>query len=165
MPEQFEAMKARLLPQLENRSARPEVAFSDALVAALTQNHPRARPLTAASISQMSLDRSMAFYKSRFADASDFTFVFVGSFQVDAIKPLVERYLASLPSLHRVEAAVDRGVRPPEGVVERAGRQRPRSEEPGRDRLQRTVPERPGAPAARQDDGPDAGGESSADPP
>ncbi len=112
-------MKARLLPQLENRSVRPEVAFSDTLLAALTQNHPRARPLTADSISRMSLDRSMAFYKSRFADASDFTFVFVGSFQVDAIKPLVERYLASLPSLHRVEAAVDRGVRPPEGVVER----------------------------------------------
>ena len=35
------------------------------------------------------------------------------------MKPLVERYLASLPSLHRVEAAVDRGVRPPAGVVER----------------------------------------------
>ena len=117
--EQFEAMKARLRPQLENRSARPEAAFSDTLVAALTQNHPRARPLSAASISQMSLDRSMAFYKSRFADASDFTFVFVGSFQVDAIKPLVERYLASLPSLRKVEAAVDHGVRPPEGVVQR----------------------------------------------
>jgi zinc protease len=117
--EQFEAMKARLLPQLENRSARPEVAFTDALVAALTQNHPRARPLSAASISQMSLDRSMAFYKGRFADASDFTFVFVGSFQVDAIKPLVERYLGSLPALRRAEAAVDRGIRPPAGVVER----------------------------------------------
>ena len=117
--EQFEVMKARLLPQLENRSVRPEVAFSDTLVAALTQNHPRARPLTAASIPEMSLDRSMAFYKSRFADASDFAFVFVGSFQVDAIKPLVERYLASLPSLHRVETAVDRGVRPPDGVVQR----------------------------------------------
>ena len=61
----------------------------------------------------------MAFYKSRFADASDFTFVFVGSFEVQAIKPLVERYLASLPSIHRVEAAVDRGVHPPPGVVER----------------------------------------------
>jgi zinc protease len=66
----------------------------------------------------MSLERSIAFYKSRFADASDFTFVFVGSFQVDAIKPLVERYLASLPSLHRTEAAIDRGIRPPAGVVE-----------------------------------------------
>src|SRR5205823_2003572 len=71
------------------------------------------------SVDQMSLDRSMAFYKSRFADASDFTFVFVGSFDVPSMKPLVERYLASLPSLHRVEAAVDRGVRPPAGVVER----------------------------------------------
>ena len=117
--EQFEAMKARLRQQLENRSARPEVAFRDAVVAALSQNHPREQPLTAASIAQMNLDRSLAFYKSRFADASDFTFVFVGSFQVAAIKPLVERYLASLPALHRTEAAVDRGIRPPAGVVER----------------------------------------------
>ena len=55
-----------------------------------------------------------------FADAANFRFVFVGSFEVDAIKPLVERYLASLPALGRVEAAVDRGVRTPEGVVFRA---------------------------------------------
>jgi zinc protease len=88
-------------------------------VAALTQDNPRARPLTAASIDQMNLDRSMAFYKNRFADASDFTFVFVGSFDLETMKPLVERYLASLPSIHRTEAAIDRGVRPPDGVVER----------------------------------------------
>jgi zinc protease len=118
-PEQFEAMKARLLPMLANQQARPEVAFRDALVSALTQDNPRARPLTPASVAQMSLDRSMAFYKSRFADASDFTFVFVGSFDVETMKPLVERYLASLPALHRVEAPVDRGIRPPAGVVER----------------------------------------------
>jgi zinc protease len=116
---QFEALKARLRPMLANQQARPDAAFRDALVSALTQNHPRARPLTAASVDQMSLDRSMAFYKNRFADASDFTFVFVGNFDLPAMKPLVERYLASLPSIHRVEAAVDRGVRPPDGVVER----------------------------------------------
>jgi zinc protease len=118
-PVQFEALKARLRPMLANQQARPEAAFRDALLSALTQDHPRARPLTAASVDQMNLDRSMAFYKSRFADASDFTFVFVGSFDVPAMKPLVERYLASLPSIHRAEAAVDRGVHPPAGVVER----------------------------------------------
>ena len=118
-PAQFEALKARLRPMLANQQARPEAAFRDALVSALTQDNPRARPLTAASIDQMSLERSMAFYKSRFADASDFTFVFVGNFDLQTMKPLVERYLASLPALHRVEAAVDRGVRPPAGVVER----------------------------------------------
>jgi zinc protease len=118
-PVQFEALKARLRPALANRQVRPETAFRDALAAALTQDHPRARPLTAASVDQMSLDRSMAFYKNRFADASDFTFVFVGSFDVDAMKPLVERYLASLPAIHRTEAAIDRGIHPPAGVVTR----------------------------------------------
>jgi zinc protease len=104
---------------LANQQARPEAAFRDALRSAMTQDHPRARPLTPASVEEMNLDRSMAFYRSRFADASDFTFVLVGSFEVAAMKPLVERYLASLPSIHRVEAAVDRGIRPPPGVVER----------------------------------------------
>jgi len=118
-PARFEALKARLRPMLANQQARPDAAFRAALQSALTQDHPRARPLTPASVEQMDLNRSMAFYKSRFADASDFTFVFVGSFEVPALKPLVERYLASLPSIHRVEAAADRGVHPPSGVVER----------------------------------------------
>ena len=67
----------------------------------------------------MSLDKSMAFYRDRFADASDFTFVFVGSFDLATIKPLVERYLGSLPSLHRKEAGRDVGIRPPGDVVEK----------------------------------------------
>ena len=51
----------------------------------------------------MSLEKSLAFYKNRFADLSDFTFVFVGSFDPATLKPLVERYIASLPSLNRAE--------------------------------------------------------------
>jgi zinc protease len=61
----------------------------------------------------------MAFYKDRFADASDFTFVFVGSFDLATMKPLVERYLGSLPSLRRKEAGRDVGIHPPTGVVEK----------------------------------------------
>ena len=155
-PVQFEALKARLRPMLANQQARPETAFRDALVSALTQDHPRARPLTAASVDQMNLDRSMAFYKSRFADASDFTFVFVGSFDVPAMKPLVERYLASLPSIHRVEAAVDRRRPPAARGGGTAGRQRGRPQKSGGHRLQRTISERPAASVAAQDHEPDA---------
>jgi zinc protease len=67
----------------------------------------------------MNLDKSLAFYKSRFADASDFTFVFVGSFDLPTIKPLVEQYLASLPTIKRTEAGRDVGMRPPTSVVEK----------------------------------------------
>ena len=40
-PAQFEALKARLRPMLANQQARPEAAFRDALVSALTQDNPQ----------------------------------------------------------------------------------------------------------------------------
>jgi zinc protease len=118
-PEAFRAATGQLTAALANRQALPDAAFEDALNAAVTQNHLRARPMTQELVSQMNLDKSLAFYKDRFADASDFTFVLVGSFDLPTIKPLVERYLASLPALHRKEAGKDVGIRPPSGVVEK----------------------------------------------
>ena len=40
----------------------------------------------------------MQFYEQRFANAANFTFFFVGAFKVDEITPLLNTYLASLPS-------------------------------------------------------------------
>ncbi len=117
-PVAFRVMSARLKVTLANREATPDGAFDEALNAALSQNHLRAQPLTPARVNQMDLDESLAFYKDRFADASDFTFVFVGSFDLATMKPLVERYLASLPALYRNETAKDVGMDPPAGVVE-----------------------------------------------
>src|SRR5262249_20135505 len=57
-------------------------------------------------------------YKARFGDASNFTFVFVGSFTLDAIRPLVETYIASLPATHTRETWRDQGVRAPAGVIQ-----------------------------------------------
>jgi zinc protease len=118
-PEAFRAATGQLTAALANREALPDAAFEDALNAAVTQNHLRARPMSADLVAQMNLEKSLSFYKDRFADASDFTFVFVGSFDLPAMKPLVEQYLASLPALHRKEAGKDVGIRPPSGVVEK----------------------------------------------
>ena len=118
-PVAFGVFKEQLKVALANQDALPDTAFEDALNSALTQNHPRAVPVKAANVDEMNLDRSLAFYKERFADASDFTFVFVGSFDLAVMRPLVERYLASLPSLRRNESARDLGTHPPAGVVER----------------------------------------------
>jgi len=74
---------------------------------------------TAATVDQWNLEKSLAFYKERFADASDFTFVFVGSFDLPTLKPFVERYLGGLPSIRRQENWKDVGARNPTGVIER----------------------------------------------
>jgi zinc protease len=104
---------------MANQSVVPEFAFFEALNLARFQNHPRRRMSTAATVDQWNLDKSLAFYKDRFADASDFTFYFVGSFDEAMMKPLVERYLGALPSLRRKETWKDVGVKLPTAIVEK----------------------------------------------
>jgi len=65
------------------------------------------------------LERIRAIYQDRFASAKDMTFIFVGSFTPDAIKPLIARYLASLPTPDVATGFVDLGVRPVPGVVKK----------------------------------------------
>jgi len=115
----FAAQATQARTFMNNQSAIPEFAFFEALNSARYQNHPRRQMLTAASIDEWNLDKSLAFYKDRFADASDFTFYFVGNFDEATMKPLVERYLGALPSLKRKESWKDVGVKLPVGVVDK----------------------------------------------
>src|SRR5262249_10738890 len=110
-----QSSQARTL--LQNQSVVPEYAFGEALTNIMGQNHLRRRITTAATVDQWNLDKSLAFYKDRFADASDFTFFFVGSFDLATMKPLVEQYLGGLPSTHRKENWKDVGARLPVGVI------------------------------------------------
>jgi zinc protease len=115
----FAVQQAQIKTLLANQTASPGYAFSQALNSALYQNHPRRQMMTPAMVDQWNLDKSLAFYKDRFADASDFTFVFVGSFDLPTIQPLVERYLGGLPATHRHETWKDIGVRTPTTTVQK----------------------------------------------
>jgi zinc protease len=115
----FSVLTTQARTALANQTASPGFAFNEALTTILGQNHPRRRVTTAATIDEWNLDKSLAFYKDRFADASGFTFVFVGSFDLPAMKPLIERYLGGLPGLHRNETWKDVGARLPAGVIEK----------------------------------------------
>ena len=115
----FATYVRQLQATLANREVMPDAAFNDAVEAAVTQNHLRTRPLSLDQLPQLNLQKSLQFYKDRFADASDFTFVFVGNIDQNTFKPLVERYLASLPATNRRETAKDVGIRTPTTIVER----------------------------------------------
>jgi zinc protease len=129
-PAVFEALKGQMKAMFVNQQASPDWAFRHMLQSTITQDHPRARMMTPEMVDEMDLQKSFAFYKDRFADAGDFTFVFAGNFDMAAMRPLVEQYLASLPSVHRAEKWRDVGIRPPKGVVEKVVRKgiEPKSE-------------------------------------
>jgi zinc protease len=104
---------------LINRSASPDAAFSDTLQVTMAQHSPRELPVSTAILDRIDPFKSFDFYKERFSDASGFTFVFVGNFKTDSIKPLIAKWLGALPSTGRKETWRDTGVRPPTGVVRR----------------------------------------------
>ena len=104
---------------LANRSASPEAAFSDTLQVTMSQHSVREQPVSAEILDKIDPVKSFDFYKARFADASGFTFVFVGNFKPDSIKPLIAKWLGGLPSTGKKETWRDTGIRPPTGVVQR----------------------------------------------
>jgi zinc protease len=113
----YVAFRQQVTEGLRNRAADPEGAFRDTVDVTLSQHHPRRRPATVELYDEMDLDKSVEFYRDRFADASDFTFVLVGNLDPDSLRPLVETYLGGLPSVDRVETWRDVGIRYPSGVI------------------------------------------------
>lgn len=114
----FAAFKAQVGPFLANRGADPGSVFTDSVSTIMAQHSFRSRPISPTVFAEVDPVKSVDFYKTRFADASDFTFVFVGNVDTTSMKPLVETYLASLPTVARKDAFVDRGGMPPKGVIQ-----------------------------------------------
>ncbi len=117
--EAFASFQERLRAQLQNRLANPAAVFRDAMTEILSQNHPRRKPWTPNTVDDMDLAESLETFRERFADADDFTFLLVGSFDLEKLAPLVETYLASLPVLPSEEAWRDHSIRQPLGWVEK----------------------------------------------
>lgn len=101
----------------EDRS--PEKIFADTVNAVLNQGSTRRSGLNLEKIKQINLDRAYDIYNERFADPSGFTFIFDGSFDVNAIRPLLERYLGSLPAKGQKESARDLNIEIPKGKLEK----------------------------------------------
>jgi zinc protease len=118
----FEAFMNQQRAFLTNRGASPEGTFFDTVSVTMASHSARARPVTIETLSEVKADRAYQIFKDRFADAGDFTFVFVGSIDVATLKPLVERYIASMPSTGSKESWKDVGARPPTGAIEKVVR-------------------------------------------
>jgi zinc protease len=113
----FRSFVQRNKLRFANISANPQAAFVDTLYKALYGNNPLAPVVVpnSAYFDQINLDRALAIYKEHFGDASGMNFVFAGSFKESEIKPLIEKYIASLPASGRKFTFTDNKVRPVSG--------------------------------------------------
>ena len=82
---------------LVQRMENPMTHFSDTLRSVMYEPHPRNRKATLALADSVDYDRTCTLFQERFANAADFTFIFVGHMDIDSIRPLICQYIASLP--------------------------------------------------------------------
>lgn len=114
----FNAYISRIKNMIKPLRAMPQMIFSDTLSKIVSQNSPRVIALPSeAQLNQISLDRSIAIFKDRFADASDFTYLMVGNFKIDEVIPMLEKYIGGLPSIKRKETWKDQTPGFPKGLL------------------------------------------------
>ena len=112
----FAVVQSRQQERVQNRDLDPSTPFYDRFNALLWQGHPRTAPPSMEQVAQMDLAKSEAVYETLFSGVGDMTFVFVGAVDPEVLEPLLERWIASLPSGKRLEFR-DVGKRAAEGAA------------------------------------------------
>lgn len=94
--EAYQALVARLRALIQQRKDSPEAQLADSIAVAHYGKHPLALPLTEAQLDNINYDQLLQLYRQYVARPDQFTFIFVGDFDVDTITALAARYIASL---------------------------------------------------------------------
>jgi zinc protease len=115
----FKNTMDKAIAELATRYNNPNQVFADTINYVMSGYSPRYAPPTEARLRSISLDRIYEIYRERFADAANFTFVFVGNFDIEKLQPLLERYLGSLPATHQHAQPRTLGQHIPTGHLEK----------------------------------------------
>lgn len=113
--EAYQSLAGRLKGILPTLLHNPDFVFTDSLMNTMYLNNPRFSLPTVQEIDAADYGTLLDLYRSRFENAGNFTFTFVGNITPSELKPLVEHYIASLPGTASVsrqpkEVATRRGI-------------------------------------------------------
>jgi zinc protease len=117
----LDVYKQRQIAALQNLPATPQGVFQKTVLDTMYGDNIRRRIPTIQEVQDINLDAIAKIYKDRFADASDFTFLFVGSFDEAKLLEMCRLYLGSLPTKRRNDGAKEtwKNVQPdlPKGIA------------------------------------------------
>jgi zinc protease len=100
----YELLKQRLQNSLKNRENDINAKMQDSMSNIVYgKNNPKIRSLDQKYIDDLSFEKMKAIYTDRFADVSNFEFYIVGDITPEVLKPLLEKYIASIKGVKRKE--------------------------------------------------------------
>lgn len=100
-----------------NLMSNPQYYYSDRATRAKYGDNVRRVWPKAEDLDAITAEKVYRIYRDRFADASDFTFVFVGNFEIPEMRRLLSTYLGNLPTTDREETWKDLNINFKEGII------------------------------------------------
>jgi zinc protease len=113
----YKTMMDRSRARYYNRANDPGSVYNDTVSEVLGNNNIRRTGPSIKKLEMVNLNRAYQIYKERFANAGNMTFVFTGSIDIAAAKPILEKYLGSLPRTPSADKAKDIVIDIPAGEI------------------------------------------------
>ena len=113
----FNAVLGQYISYVENLKTSPDFKASSEQLKSLYNNSPRRQQISTEVLQSINYQRVEPIYRQLLANAADFTVYIVGNVELQTLKPLVEKYIGSLPTSKKITKRVDDGVRYAKGEV------------------------------------------------
>jgi len=108
--DEYEVALNQLRSVLPNLAKTPNFQFSKHLTEAMVEPSPRVFFISEDAVAKASLDTYKRVYKDvLFKDAAGAVLYIVGNVDIESLKPMVEKYVASLPKGKKAASFIDRG--------------------------------------------------------
>ena len=104
--------------QLINKEKNPQAIFSDSVNAAVYGDNPYFNLLKTDDLEKISLDKILEIQRDRFSNAADFTFMFVGDFDKETVKPYIAQWLGSMKTTDKLEKPADHNLVAQKGMFD-----------------------------------------------
>ena len=116
---EFETTMAQMKSIAENIGSNPEFQFQELVAHASTNNSPRTVIFSKELVEKVKAEDIRKGNAMLFGDAAGAKLFVVGDFDIETIRPLVEKYIASLPvKSKKGKAIVDHKLYPADGINE-----------------------------------------------
>ncbi len=104
--------------QVENLESNPDYLMQKRTTEIAYGNNPRRQELSKEMLAKYKFEDLAPIYKKLFPDGNSFTYYFVGNVDMEVLKPLVEKYLGSLPVSKKPMTFVDDNADYVSGMVD-----------------------------------------------
>lgn len=114
----FNSFVSKQTSMLQFLKSNPRYFYADTVSKIVYNSNPWISSVpTMEEYQDLNMDKALSIYKQVFDNADGMHFTFVGNIDIEKIKPLLEKYLGSLPAQPTEHNFKDNGARPVKGIV------------------------------------------------